>query len=150
MDIKYLKNHQIDFKKWNWCISRSFNGIAYAYSWYLDIVSEGWEALVHGDYEIVMPITHSKKMGMRYFFQPLLTQQLGVFSLKQLSPDVVEEFINSIPKEIKLVNINLNKFNKINGEAFKLKENRTYELDLIKPYEKQVTDFEHNKALFRG
>lgn len=144
MDIKYLKNHQIDFKKWNWCISRSFNGIAYAYSWYLDIVSEGWDALVHGDYEIVMPITHSKKMGMKYFFQPLYTQQLGVFSLKQLSTEIVQEFIDSIPKELKFVNINLNKYNKIANEKIKLKENKTFELDLIKPYEKIYKDYSTN------
>jgi len=136
LDIKYLKNHQIDFKKWNWCISRSFNGIAYAYSWYLDIVSEGWEALIHGDYEIVMPITHFKKMGIKYLSQPLYTQQLGVFSLKQLSTEIVQEFIDSVPREFKLLNINLNKYNKIKHEKINIKENKTFELDLIKPYEK--------------
>ncbi len=144
MDIKYLKNHQIDFKKWNWCISRSFNGITYAYSWYLDIVSEGWDALVHGDYEIVMPLTHSKKMGIKHISQPFFSQQLGVFSLKQLNSDIVKEFIDAIPNDYKFINININKYNKVKGQGIKLIEKKTYELDLIKTYEKLYKTYSTN------
>jgi hypothetical protein len=61
-------------------IARSFNGIVYAYSWYLDIVSPGWDALVKDDYKSVMPLTWRKKYGIKYLYQPFFTQQLGVFS----------------------------------------------------------------------
>jgi len=144
LSIKYLKHNKIDFKKWDWCISRSFNGIAYAYSWYLDIVSENWDALILGDYETVMPLTHSKKMGINYVFQPLYTQQLGVFSITQLTPKIVSKFIDAIPKEFKLLNINLNKFNKVENKKYKTVINKTYELDLIEPYDKIYKNFSTN------
>ena len=61
MKIYYLKNKDIDLDKWNECIKNSFNGIVYAYSWYLDIVNEEWEALVDENYTRVMPLTFANK-----------------------------------------------------------------------------------------
>jgi len=46
--IIYHKHHEIDRDRWDECIRKSFNGIIYAYSWYLDIVSPQWEALIEG------------------------------------------------------------------------------------------------------
>ena len=46
----------IDKKHWDDCISKSFNGNVYAWSWYLDIVHPKWEALVENDYERVMAL----------------------------------------------------------------------------------------------
>ena len=136
MNIKYLKQEEIDTKKWNKCIADSINGIVYAYSWYLDIVCKNWEALVLYDYETVMPLTANKKYGINYLFQPFFTQQLGVFSSHKLNNDIVNAFIESIPKKFKFIEINLNKYNKINlPDNYKIKNNKTYEIDLIESYE---------------
>ena len=51
-------------------------------TWYLDIVSPGWEAIVKeeaGCYVAVLPLPVRRKFGLRYLQQPLLTQQLGLF-----------------------------------------------------------------------
>ena len=144
INIKYLAHRDIDFKKWDTCIAGSYNGIIYAYSWYLDIVSEGWEALVEGDYEIVMPLTNKKKYGITYLYQPFFTQQLGVFSVKKLDAELVENFINAIPENYKFIEINLNTFNKINNSKLIGKRNVTYELDLIRAYEKISKDYSTN------
>ena len=141
--IKYLKHHQIDQKKWDVCIRKAVNGNIYACSWYLDLVHDGWEALVENDYERVMPLTAGKKFGVSYLFQPYFTQQLGVFSSSKLNPEIVQTFIQSIPAHFKFVEINLNSFNKIsNGSAFLL--NKNYILDLINPYEKILKKYATN------
>ena len=80
MEIKYLKHNQIDKQKWDSAIENAENGLVYALSWYLDIVSPNWDALVVGDYEQVMPVTHKRKYGIKYLIQPPFCQQLGFFS----------------------------------------------------------------------
>jgi hypothetical protein len=132
--IKYLKNKEIDIVKWDQCINKSFNGNVYALSWYLDIVHDGWEALVENDYERVMPLTVAKKFGVDYMFQPYFTQQLGIFSIKKLNPDVIKKFIHHIPLHIKYININLNSFNKPKGDGQKIVANKNHIQDLIKEY----------------
>jgi len=136
MEIKYLKQNEIDVKKWDKCISGSINGLVYAYSWYLDVVNENWEALVYGDYETVMPLTNNRKFGISYLYQPPFTQQLGIFSSHKLSEEIVLEFIRAIPEKYKFIEINLNKFNVISdSKDIKVQQKITYELELIRDYE---------------
>jgi len=132
--IRYLKNKEIDVVKWDECIRKSFNGNIYALSWYLDIVHDGWEALVEDDYERVMPLTVATKFGVYYMFQPYFTQQLGIFSTKRLNPDVIGKFIENIPKHIRYININLNSFNKLKANGLKITANKNHIQDLIKEY----------------
>ncbi len=135
MIIKHLTHTQIDKNKWDLCISKAFNGIVYASSWYLDIVSENWEALVEGDYVRVMPLPVKKKYKIDYIIQPLFTQQLGVFSIDKLDSSKVMEFIEAIPEKYKYVTINLNTNNKIEGQNINSTSKSNFELDLIKPYD---------------
>lgn len=148
--IRYLKNEDIDRRKWDEAITRSFNGIVYAYSWYLDIVSPEWDALVKDDYKTVMPLTWRKKYGINYLFQPFFTQQSGIFSSAQLSADVVTEFLSAIPKHFKFAETNLNTFNTCNlsslsgSSNFTIKQNLTHELDLIEEYENLAKKYSDN------
>ena len=142
--IQYLINENIDRKKWDEAIARSFNGIVYAYSWYLDIVSPGWDALVKDDYKSVMPLTWRKKYGIKYLYQPFFTQQLGVFSSDKLNAEVVAEFLSAIPQHFTFVEINLNTFNLSNASNFSTKSNLTHELDLIESYENIAKNYSDN------
>ena len=145
--IKYLSNEQIDRRKWDEAIARSFNGIVYAYSWYLDIVSPKWDALVKDDYKSVMPLTWRKKYGITYLFQPFFTQQLGVFSTEKSGADLVQQFLEAIPEKFKFVEINLNTFNLSNSSNlsnFPIKKNSTHELDLIESYENLEKNYLQN------
>lgn len=110
--IRYLRNHEIDRTRWDDCIRKAFNGNVYAFSWYLDIVAYGWEALVADDYGAVFPLTGRKKAGIHYLFQPLFTQQLGVFSTRRLDAGIVNEFLEAIPLQYRYARINLNRHNK--------------------------------------
>ncbi len=97
MHIRHLKHCDIDRARWDRCIRSSPDGLPYAMSWYLDAVSPGWEALVAGDYECVMPLPRRRKYGVSYLVQPPLTQQLGVFSTGRVGEALVEEFVRRIP-----------------------------------------------------
>lgn len=132
--IKYLQNHEISKTKWDACIKESVNGMVYPNSWYLDIVAEDWEALVEDDYERVFPLTTGKKWGIDYLYQPVFSQQLGLFSKSVLSEETVGNFLDSIPSKYKFIEINLNTFNKVDSEKYNIQEWHTYELDLINSY----------------
>ena len=142
--IKYLTYNEIDKQRWDDCISNAFNGIIYAYSWYLDIVCPSWEALVEDDYERVFPLTVGKKSGVNYLFQPFFTQQLGVFSKNKLNEKIIEDFIENIPCKYKFAEINLNTFNKLSSEKYTIFPKLTHELDLIPKYETTYNHYSEN------
>ncbi len=142
--IRYLKQSEIDTDKWDQCIDSSFNGMTYAKSWYLDLVAEQWEAMVENDYERVFPLVFRKKFGIYYLYQPVFTQQLGIFSTTLLTEDTVSNFIQSIPKHFGFAEINLNTFNKVGEGKFKLLNWLNHELDLIEPYELLLKNYSSN------
>lgn len=125
---------------------QSVNGRVYAFSWYLDIMADNWDALIAGDetYETVFPLTYRTKLGVAYLYQPFFTQQLGVFSISQISPELVNRFLDSIPAKFWLTEINLNSLNKPDSEKWQVFENTNYELDLIEPFDSLYNRFSNN------
>lgn len=128
MQIRHLTHQEIDIPKWDEVISISFNHLFYAFSWYLDAVSPNWEALVSDNYEYIMPLPVKKKFKIPYLVQPVMTQQLGVFSKYPISSDILNLFIQKIPYPSYELNLNeMNEFPEI--------ENRpNYLLSLNLPY----------------
>ncbi len=106
MQLKHLTHQEIDLKKWDEVISNSFNHLFYAFSWYLDAVSPDWEALVSEDYAYIMPLPVKKKFRIPYLVQPVMTQQLGVFSKFPIDPFVLNQFIQKIPYPSYELNLN--------------------------------------------
>jgi len=128
MKLKHLRNKSIDFKRWDNCIAQSKNHLTYAFSWYLDVVSPDWEALVSKDYEYVMPLPIKSRYGFPYLVQPVLTQQLGIFSKHDINEKIVEEFMKEIPYFSYELNLNENNFY-ANADIYP-----NFILDLNKPY----------------
>jgi hypothetical protein len=64
--IRYIKHSEIEKNLWDKTVESSVNSIIYGYSWYLDVVSPGWDCLVYGDYDVVFPLTWNKKYGIKY------------------------------------------------------------------------------------
>jgi len=143
IQIKHLHNQQIDKTKWDTCIKSADNELLYAYSFYLDHMSQHWDALVLNDYEAVMPLTWNRKYGIAYLYQPFLTAQLGIFG-KNITASITDLFIKSIPKTFRYIDILLNAGN--NSEAFQnnilLRAN--YVLRLDKPYEELQATYREN------
>ncbi|HEY6159592.1 MAG TPA: hypothetical protein VI112_00175 [Bacteroidia bacterium] len=142
--IYHLPHNGIDKKKWDEAIAASANGLVYAYSWYLDIVCPGWEALVKENYVSVMPLTAGKKYNIHYLYPPFFTQQLGVFSKRPPAEKEVAEFLGAIPEKFRYIEVNLNSENSFNGNSFLIKRNINCELSLGAPYEELFRNFSEN------
>jgi hypothetical protein len=133
MLIQHLRNEQIDRQRWDQLIRQAPGGTLYGQSWYLDAVCPGWEALATGDYSRVMPLTARKKFVFSYLYQPLLSQQLGVFSRLRLKPEEVDEFLGAIPNRFKLIEITLNDQN-LPGNLYPAEKHTTCRLSLNLSY----------------
>lgn len=141
-EIRFLAHNQIDKKQWDRCVEESANGLIYAYSFYLDQMSPGWNAIVSGNYESIMPLTWRRKWGITYLYQPFLAAQLGIFG-KEITASKVKLFINSIPKNVKYVDIYLNEGNEI-VSSDTIYHRANFLLDLGKSYEHLRTHYSEN------
>ena len=139
MAITYLRHNQINKEKWDATISNAENGLVYALSWYLDIVSLDWEALIFGDYDAVMPLPVKKKYGVRYLIQPPFCQQLGLFKANEEKNVSGSNFLNQIPSEYGFQALNLN-FNPVQNSS----ERINYELDLNRSYDDIKSSYSTN------
>lgn len=129
-EIRFIRNSEIDRSKWDQCISGSPFGIAYAWSWYLDRICTHWDALIWGNYLYVMPLVNNRKFGIRYIYQPFFTQQLGVFSKLDILPEITNQFLDAIPDQFRLTDMNLNLGNSFQTFQFSYHHNTTYHLKL--------------------
>lgn len=139
MHIQYLQHKSIDYEKWDLAIKLSVNHMGYAYTWYLDIVSPGWEALVSDDYEYVMPLPVKRKYKIPYLTQPTLTQQLGIFSQNVIDKEIIRQFIKRIPYYSYQINLNECNFNSeaLKQTNFILKTDKSYE-NIVQKYSKNT------------
>jgi len=135
MMISYLKHHEIDKGRWDECISRSLNRRVYAFSWYLDIVAPGWEALAEEDYTCVFPLTFGRKSGITYLFQPFFAQQLGLFSSVPFDAGTAELFTRAIPAHFRYIDIRVSPEFNVAIPDVDISQRSNHELYLEKSYE---------------
>jgi len=109
--IRYCPHNEIDRMKWDACIKGSSLCLPYAFSWYLDIVSPGWDGLVADNYESVMPLTFKQKWHVTYIYKPHFAQQLGIFAREDLKENEFNAFIQTIPEKFIYAHTNLNESN---------------------------------------
>ena len=143
MTIAYIPYKEINKAKWDACIDNAGNGVVYAYSFYLDAMAKHWDALVLNDYEAVMPLTWNKKYSFHYLYQPFFCASLGVFG-NNISPELLNEFLRSIPAKFKFWDIYLNHGNHFSLQDFTLYERKNFVLPLNDVYEKLYTNFRDN------
>lgn len=79
--IRRVKNADIEISKFETCVRNSAQRMYCATANFLEIAcGKNWEVLVRGDYDAVMPVPYIKKWGLKLVLNPVLCQQLGVFS----------------------------------------------------------------------
>ncbi len=144
--IKYVAHKHINKSKWDEAVAASLNSYIYALSWYLDIVTgNSWDALIKDDYEMVMPLPFSEKLGIKYIHQPVFTQQLGIFYKSTCSNFDIIEFLRAIPPKFRLIEQNFNKF--LYGRLprqYVVKQNINYELEITGDYSKIYSAYSTN------
>jgi len=141
MSIHYLKNTEINTGAWDNCITGSFNGTLHACSWYLDLISEQWDALIEDDYKSVMPLIIKKRWGQEIIDLPVFAPELGIFSKEPINAMKTRHFLDSIPTRFRYYRITLNKFNPLESWNIAVRYQKKYELDLIEPYNKLSGNF---------
>lgn len=149
--ISYLRNNEIDRRKWDACLGKIPAVRPYAMSWYLDFMAPGWEALVDDDYLAVFPIPRWKKYGLNYVATPVFLQQLGMFSADGDPKRMAEDFITFMPEWFRLVDLCIGQEAIVPG--YTLTPRYNYELKLDDPYEKvwvtYMTDCRRNINIAR-
>tara|TARA_B110000003_G_scaffold179972_1_gene179196 strand:+ start:9021 stop:9932 length:912 start_codon:yes stop_codon:yes gene_type:complete len=143
MPVNYILREDLDELKYDDCIEKSKQSNLFGYSWYLDIVCDYWDVLVLNDYEAVMPIPWKKKYFIKYVYHPLWVLQLGIFSKSKKSHEL--EFINTLRKRFKFVELRLNKKNSIEKGGSKSIVNQMQYLSLENSYEDIFRNFNRNR-----
>jgi len=131
--INFIPFKNINFEKWDNVLQISDNAFIYATSPYLNAMCEQWDALVMNDYEYIMPLPSRNKYSISYIYLPAFTQQLGIFSNKDITPSVVDAFISAIPQKFKYCELNLNHTNTTN--VYTPLQRKNYLLRLSLPYQ---------------
>lgn len=134
--IKFLQHSEIDKVKWNQSLEATLTPRIYAYSWYLDIVSPNWCALIDDNYKSIFPLPIQKKLEIFYISQPLFTQQLGLFSSENSTN--VDAFLSAISKKIWMRSLQIH--NRLDN--VKIKDN--FELDISADIEKIRKKYSQN------
>jgi hypothetical protein len=137
--IVYLKNSEIDREQWDACIMASQTNKPYAFSWYLDIMAPGWEALVDDDYDSVFPLPGFTKFGFSYITTPIFLQQLGAFSPDKPADGMISEFIDYLPEFYRFIDLCVGQ--KLEFRGFKVTPRSNFELNLSNPYDKILSGF---------
>lgn len=129
--FRIIKNHEIDFEKWDQCVARSNNPSVYALSWYLNIVSPGWNALVCEDYQCAFPITPGRSTRNKLLLRPILAQRFDLYGQHNIVE--LKDVMSCLKKDYWGIILNLecpvgnsrimvNQILKLNGDYHELKK----------------------------
>jgi hypothetical protein len=145
MRIAFLHRKEIDTGKWDRLIAESLSETLYPYSWYLDASAEHWSALVAEDYRFVMPLVWKRKYGIRYLYQPVFCQQLGVFSRELADPLVITEFTREMVKRFRYGVVQFNVQNLVGEEgSLQVYDRSNFVLSLEKSYSELFRAYSEN------
>lgn len=102
---KLFTRSQISSIHWDSFIAASPQRILYAYTWYLDVVSPHWQALIleeNGVWKAVMPLPVQKKWRLPIIQQPFFCQFLGIFTLPNTQNEGLQaEFFNEVSRHFR-------------------------------------------------
>ncbi|WP_181305722.1 hypothetical protein [Rufibacter sp. XAAS-G3-1] len=148
-----MKHAAIDYEKWDACLTKASNGMIYGFSWYLDIVSPGWAAIVkeeRGEYEAVMPLPVARKFGILYLRQPLFAQQLGVFYQQPITEEEWVEIGRLLTSKFQMISryeFNTENFKAVptTGADLESRLFTTYHLDLSQDYGSIVSRYRKDR-----
>lgn len=154
--LKYFTHSEIDKEKWDKCITQSPQGLVYALSFYLDIVSPNWNAIIEeneSNYLAVMALTEKSKYGITFLHQPLFCQQVGIFSIeKEISATKTGNFLTFILEKYKFVshyhfNKNIKPYTPNEKSSYHSELRHTHHLSLEVPYSSIYKNYSADRKL---
>ncbi|MGQ0828156.1 MAG: hypothetical protein ACT4ON_07165 [Bacteroidota bacterium] len=142
--IQFIDHKNINKQKWDACIDNSSNTCIFVYSWYLDVVCMGWDALVLNDYEAVFPLATKSKYNIHYLYQPFFTRYFGVYSKNKITDKLVNDFFESIPSKYRYMEFCLHESNQLNKKNIETKERSYQVLNLNTAYSDIQNNYSDN------
>ncbi|MEX0980971.1 MAG: GNAT family N-acetyltransferase [Bacteroidales bacterium] len=143
--IRFLRRRQINDERWNGVVASSRFETIYPYTWYLDACSDNWAGYVMNDFECVMPVAFRRKIGLKYTYQPVYCQQLGVYSEHRVDTEVSRMFLHELRRNFKMGDYALNEGNILGDEkGFEVSDNTNYILSLAAPYDEIHKNYTEN------
>jgi hypothetical protein len=143
--IRFLRRRQIDDEQWNGVIASSRHETIYPYTWYLDACADNWAGFVMNDYECVMPVAFRRKIGLKYTYQPIYCQQLGVYSDRRVDTEIARMFLYGLRKNFRMGDYAMNEGNILGDEqGFEVNDNTNYVLEMAAPYETVYKKYTEN------
>ena len=107
MEVRRVNRKEVDYKKWDKAVEDAVNSFPYGYSWYLNAVSEDWDAIIVNDYEYILPLPFERILGaIKYYKHPILIQQLGPFGKQIPDNQTLNAILEKLP--LKAIRLNLN------------------------------------------
>lgn len=146
MNIRLIKQEDIDKTKYNSCVHFAMNGNVFGYMWYLNNVAKDWDVLVEDEYESVMPLVYRENfIQSKEIYVPSLTRELGLYSVNVLSGKRVKAFFNAIPEEYKKIHLSMNEGLVLRTEhEFDTLKKKNHQLLLTDPYEILASQYTTN------
>ena len=92
--MKFVQREHIDTEKWNQRIAESECENIFQYSWYLDACADHWAAFVTEDYQTILPIPFTKKIGIKRFYPAPFTREYDIIGNQFNWNQVIEKLKN--------------------------------------------------------
>jgi len=144
MNIRLVRQEEIDKQRYNSCIHFATNGSLFGYDWYLNATAREWDVLVEGEEWVsAMPLPREKNwLGRQQLVHPRLVPELAVYSVKPLSPKRIQAFWDAIPPEIRGGSLMVEPASvPTDSGRFQVKTATGSALFLDRPYEEIIGDF---------
>ena len=138
--FKYRAHQDIDFERWDRCVSSVECPQPYGFSWYLNWLSDSWDALVYGDYDVVMPVFPRVKNSFKYSTRPFGTQSTGPYSRIPLTSEWSRSLIESAMDHMVYGEFFLSPGTSL-YENWKPKEFTNLVIDASPPYEELILKY---------
>lgn len=106
-------------------------------SWFLDMVSPGWSALVDGDYEAILPLPIKKKYLFQVCLQPFLVKYLTIVANNTtIDQTAWKKAVKNIFKKLAYAAVNVKGILYLDaGKSFSLYAQSAQEMDILKSYD---------------
>lgn len=101
--IVFKNREDLDILRYDNLVEHSKETNIYCLSWYLDTISDNWGCLIKGDYEAVLPIPYTLKMGQKIIYQPFFSREVNFFYNGDFDEGLVSDMIEAIPRQFKKV-----------------------------------------------
>jgi hypothetical protein len=105
-EVRYIRGLELDRSRWDGLMISASNVDVFGSSVFLDTMTEGWDAIICGDYDAVLPLPVRRRFGIQYTY---ILPFCGPFSVYGELPGGISAatMLKAIPRSLRRCDINL-------------------------------------------